>query len=107
MARVRSLRSIDSISGSSAARASRKLHGEEEISSRLSLGALISGFDVDYGPRALSLPLSFKGLSARYKAETPRARGGARTEESTVQGSDEVCLEDEGKKRRRDDTRRE
>lgn len=41
---------IDSISRSSAMRASRKLRDEEEILSLFLPVALISGFDVDYGP---------------------------------------------------------
>jgi len=41
---------IESISRSSVARASRKLRDEEKILSLFFPVALISGFDVDYGP---------------------------------------------------------
>lgn len=80
----RSLRDIDSISRSSTARASRKLQGEEEISSRLFSGALISGFDVDYG---LELSRTFR---ARHKEKRPRTHG------ENVHGSAREWREKEG-----------
>jgi len=56
----------------------------------------------------LCLSLSvFQGPLRATQKEGTLEQGGACTEESTEQGrSDEICLEDEGRKRRRDDTRR-